>query len=170
MTPSHSPGILLDPRTGQHFTDELETRDKVSAAISQLPSRTALLLLDETAVETYGSAAIQFYVSRGLMRRFESRDGVAEEYAWADQAGGRLGGPVWVGRVTPVLHYTMGGLKIAPDTRVCRRGQGYIRGLFAAGEVTAGVHGGNRLAGNSLLECVVFGRRAGEAATGQVDF
>lgn len=66
--------------------------------------------------------------------------------------------------VTPALHYTMGGLVIDEEARVVGRSASPIPGLFAAGEVTGGVHGANRLAGNSLLECVVFGRIAGRGA------
>ena len=67
--------------------------------------------------------------------------------------------------VTPAVHYTMGGVVIDASTRVVRDGDGGpIAGLFAAGEVTGGLHGENRLGGNSLLECVVFGRIAGVAA------
>jgi hypothetical protein len=69
---------------------------------------------------------------------------------------------------TPAIHYTMGGAAIDVEGRVLRKethpGQEWISGLFAAGEVSGGVHGANRLAGNSLLECVVFGRRAGRNA------
>ena len=75
-----------------------------------------------------------------------------------------------VARVTPSIHYTMGGLNINPMGEVQERIESIvgshrrIRSLFAAGEVTGGVHGANRLGGNSLLECVVFGRIAGERA------
>ncbi len=73
--------------------------------------------------------------------------------------------PLLAARVTPSIHYSMGGLKIDADTRVLAENGGQpIKGLFAAGEVTGGVHGKNRLAGNSLLECVVFGRIAGQNA------
>jgi len=71
----------------------------------------------------------------------------------------------WVGIITPVLHYTMGGLKIDTEARVLRKGTNSpINGLFGAGEVNGGVHGVNRLGGSSLLDCVVFGRVAGAAA------
>jgi succinate dehydrogenase / fumarate reductase flavoprotein subunit len=60
--------------------------------------------------------------------------------------------------VYPTLHYQNGGLKINPDGTTC------VPGLYAAGEVSGGVHGRNRLMGNSLLDIVVFGRRAGAAA------
>jgi succinate dehydrogenase / fumarate reductase flavoprotein subunit len=61
--------------------------------------------------------------------------------------------------VAPTAHYSMGGVVADPDTHATA-----VEGLYAVGEVAAGVHGANRLGGNSLLECSVFGRRAGEAA------
>ncbi|QBI21304.1 FAD-binding protein [Egibacter rhizosphaerae] len=62
--------------------------------------------------------------------------------------------------VAPTAHYSMGGVVVEPAT-----GATEVRGLYAAGEATAGLHGANRLGGNSLAETVVFGRRAGEAAS-----
>lgn len=61
--------------------------------------------------------------------------------------------------VYPTIHYAMGGLRVEPDT-----GATTVRGLYAAGEVAAGLHGANRLGGNSLSDLLVFGRRAGAAA------
>ena len=58
----------------------------------------------------------------------------------------------------PVLHYQNGGLVIDRDGRTT------VEGVYAAGEITGGVHGRNRMMGNSLLDCAVFGRRAGRAA------
>jgi succinate dehydrogenase / fumarate reductase flavoprotein subunit len=63
--------------------------------------------------------------------------------------------------VAPTAHYSMGGVVVDPETHATD-----VAGLYAAGEVTAGLHGANRLGGNSLAETVVFGRRAGEAAAG----
>ncbi|KAJ2556780.1 hypothetical protein EV175_001776 [Coemansia sp. RSA 1933] len=72
------------------------------------------------------------------------------------------------GIVTPSIHYTMGGVRFDEASRVLRESDGQpIPGLFAAGEVTGGLHGANRLGGNSLLECVVFGRRAGRQAAAE---
>lgn len=65
--------------------------------------------------------------------------------------------------ITPVIHYTMGGLKVDEKARVFNE-QGPIKGLYAAGEVMGGVHGKNRLGGNSLLDCVVYGRVAGRVS------
>lgn len=75
-----------------------------------------------------------------------------------------LGGPFYLARITPVVHYTMGGVAIDARGRVLDQGGKPVPGLYAAGEVSGGVHGANRLGGNSLLECVVFGRAAGSAA------
>merc|ERR1739848_147562 len=63
--------------------------------------------------------------------------------------------------VTPVIHYCMGGLKIDEDSQVLGSGDKVIGGLYCGGEAAGGVHGSNRLGGNSLLDCVVFGRVSG---------
>lgn len=65
--------------------------------------------------------------------------------------------------VFPTVHYTMGGVKVDPET--CASS---VPGLFAAGEVAGGLHGANRLGGNSLSDLLVFGRRAGEGASAYV--
>ncbi len=72
----------------------------------------------------------------------------------------------YVARITPVVHYTMGGVAVDERARVLREDGEVIEGLYAAGEAAGGVHGGNRLGGNSLLECAVFGRVAGLEAGG----
>jgi succinate dehydrogenase/fumarate reductase flavoprotein subunit len=69
----------------------------------------------------------------------------------------------YVAIITPVIHYCMGGLEITEESEVVGA-RGVIPGLYAAGEIAGGVHGNNRLRGNSLLDCVVFGRVAGKAA------
>merc|ERR1719221_1481010 len=69
----------------------------------------------------------------------------------------------YVAIITPVIHYCMGGLEVTVDSEVVGK-NGKIPGLYAAGEVAGGIHGNNRLGGNSLLDCVVFGRVAGKAA------
>merc|ERR1739848_292065 len=72
--------------------------------------------------------------------------------------------PFYVAIITPVIHYCMGGLEIDCDSAVYGKTGKVIPGLYAAGEVAGGVHGNNRLGGNSLLDCVVFGRVAAQAA------
>ena len=72
--------------------------------------------------------------------------------------------PFYVAIITPVIHYCMGGLLIDTDSACIGANNQAIPGLYAAGEVAGGVHGNNRLGGNSLLDRVVFGRVAGRAA------
>ena len=76
--------------------------------------------------------------------------------------------PFYAVKVTAGIHHTMGGLKIDPETHVLNTAGEIIPGLFAAGEVTGGVHGGNRLGGNAVADFVVFGRIAGEQAAAAV--
>ena len=66
--------------------------------------------------------------------------------------------------VFPTVHYTMGGIKIDPESAASS-----VPGLFAAGEVAGGLHGANRLGGNSLSDLLVFGRRAGEGAAAYIE-
>ncbi|KAI0406762.1 FAD binding domain-containing protein [Xylaria palmicola] len=150
------------------------------------------LLLDLGACEASASH-LGFYVAKGLMRRVKVRDlepavvEAVDRYAAAVAAGaddefGRASFGSWrlppgeanrdqevaVGTVTPVTHFTMGGVAFDPQARVLGREEGGalapIGGLWAAGEITGGLHGDNRLGGSSLLECVVFGRIAGAEA------
>eukprot|EP01127_Copromyxa_protea_P017657 TRINITY_DN5414_c0_g4_i1.p1 TRINITY_DN5414_c0_g4~~TRINITY_DN5414_c0_g4_i1.p1 ORF type:complete len:1142 (-),score=252.37 TRINITY_DN5414_c0_g4_i1:82-3507(-) len=71
--------------------------------------------------------------------------------------------PYYAGTVTPALHYCMGGIAIDSSGKVKREDGSTIQGLFAAGEVTGGIHGDTRLGGNALTECVVFGRLVGSS-------
>src|SRR3954470_20237329 len=68
--------------------------------------------------------------------------------------------------IGPTCHYVMGGVEVDPDTGAAA---GTVEGLFAAGEVSGGMHGSNRLGGNSLSDLLVFGKRAGEHAASYVD-
>merc|ERR1719421_1886902 len=72
--------------------------------------------------------------------------------------------PFYVAIITPVIHYCMGGLECSTEAEVLDKSGKVIPGLYVAGEAAGGIHGNNRLGGNSLLDCVVFGRVAGKAA------
>ncbi|KAJ3205334.1 hypothetical protein HDU67_008919 [Dinochytrium kinnereticum] len=188
-------GILIDPITSRRFTNELNTRDAVSKAMMEAGREFYFLILNEDMVEGFDPAAIKFYASRGLIRRFadaelmcdgcgmekgiieEEIDGYREKAKNGIDEFGKTLFPgtferskeFYVAKVTPVIHYTMGGLKINERAEIQRPGSEpntteTIPHLYGAGEVTGGVHGANRLAGNSLLECVVFGRIAGRNA------
>ncbi len=73
-------------------------------------------------------------------------------------------GPFYAAARIPTVHHTMGGVRITPKCEVINEKGNIIEGLYAAGEVTGGIHGANRLGGNALTDTVVFGRIAGENA------
>lgn len=147
-----------------------------------------VLLMDEATYEAT-KTHVDFYIWKGLMRKttiadLEHSDSALQtikQYASTAQGStpdtlGRtsfghwsLRDPtpdtvVYVGTVTPVVHYTMGGVVFTPEAQVLNEDGQPFRGLWAAGEITGGIHGANRLGGSSLLECVVFGRIAGQNA------
>ena len=70
--------------------------------------------------------------------------------------------PYYAIKVQPGVHHTMGGVTIDTDTRVLDESGKAIEGLYAAGEITGGIHGANRLGGNAVVDTVVFGKAAGE--------
>ncbi|TDQ48019.1 fumarate reductase/succinate dehydrogenase flavoprotein subunit [Actinorugispora endophytica] len=94
-----------------------------------------------------------------IMRRLPSMHHQFKELADVDITAE----PMEVG---PTCHYVMGGVEVDPDTGAAAGG---VRGLFAAGEVSGGMHGSNRLGGNSLSDLLVFGRRCGLGAAEYVD-
>ncbi|OWB58296.1 hypothetical protein B5S28_g4312 [[Candida] boidinii] len=71
---------------------------------------------------------------------------------------------LYIGKTTPVTHFTMGGVKINENGQILNKDLSPISGIYGAGEITGGVHGSNRLGGSSLLECVVFGRKSAQHA------
>ncbi|PSC75715.1 NADH-dependent fumarate reductase [Micractinium conductrix] len=183
-------GAILLNSQGRRFVNELGTRDKVAGAILEQPERHAFLLVGSSTAASFGAASLQPYLQRQLISQAASLDqlaadtgmpaeALAAELQAYDQAAveGRdsfgktafparihLLQPMYWARVAPVAHYCMGGLAIDRDARVLDAQGRPIPGLFAAGEVAGGVHGKNLLVGDALLECVVFGVRAGAAA------
>jgi len=183
--------ILLNPES-KRFVDELSTRDKVSAAINQVPGKKPWLMLGRQGADMFGEATLGFYGSKKMIIKFDTLEAAAEHMAvplaqlqqeiesYASAAAGNTKdafgkqhfptaiqadlGPFWVAKITPVVHYTMGGLEINDKAQVLDKAGVPIAGLFAAGEVSGGLHGQNRLGGNSLAECAVFGRVAGQQA------
>lgn len=73
-------------------------------------------------------------------------------------------GPYYFAKKVPTIHHTMGGVKINTRAEVIDKAGNVIPGLYAAGEVTGGIHGENRLGGNAVADCMVFGRTAGRSA------
>jgi len=145
---TRSYGAVLLNADREEFTDSLGPRDAVSQAIFdeveagrgvETPDGRPALYLDTTRIPEADAEISLPY----MLRRY--------------RAGGidPLEEPILT---YPVLHYQNGGLVIDSD------GQTTVEGLYACGEIAGGAHGRNRMMGNSLLECTVFGRRAGAAA------
>ena len=78
-----------------------------------------------------------------------------------------MGLPYWAALSSMAVHHTMGGVRIDKETRVLDRQGNVIEGLYAAGEVTGGIHGTNRLGGNAIADIFTFGRIAGSSAANQ---
>ena len=181
-------GAILVNANGERFIDEVGTRDVVSAAEIAQPGSFSWLVVDQKMVDA--SSVIQGYINRGLMISGETYEELAANLgipadtfaatmaAWNgcvaeknDPDFGRTSfaqpldtAPYYAVKVTAGIHHTMGGLKIDTETHVLKEDGTVIPGLFAAGEVTGGVHGGNRLGGNAVADIVVFGRIAGAQA------
>lgn len=75
-----------------------------------------------------------------------------------------IDGPFYTGLIIPCIHYCMGGVSISKDGELIKTDGEIMQGVYDAGEVTGDVHGGNRLGGNSLMECVILDRRVAKAA------
>jgi len=185
-------GAILVNANGERFIDEVGTRDVVSAAEIAQPGSFSWLIVDQKMVDA--SSVIQGYISRGLMLQGDSCEALANELGipadafaatmekWNgyvaeknDPDFGRTSfaapldtAPFYAVKVTAGIHHTMGGLKIDSQTHVLNKEGQIIPGLFAAGEVTGGVHGGNRLGGNAVADFVVFGRIAGQEAAASI--
>jgi len=176
-----------DYKLGQRFVDELTTRKAVTAAIDQLPTKHAYLILDQAVRDRV--PAINFYDSVGLVQTGATLAELAAKLqlpakalsttvatwnqAVADQNDAEYGrttgmtqglttGPFYAIHIAPAVHYTMGGVKIKPPTQGVAKTGKVIPGLYAAGEIAGGLHGNNRIGGNSIAETVVFGRQAGQ--------
>lgn len=153
-------GVLLDVQ-GKRFVDELQTRDVVSRAIMDRGGDPTLVL-DQHAYSRI-QHHVDFYMMKGLMRS-GSLDELKTEFGWTAAPEVVPGSETYYwGVVTPVVHFTMGGVETTAQGHVIDKTGHVIPNLYAAGEVTGGVHGANRLGGSSLLECVVFGRIIAES-------
>jgi flavocytochrome c len=178
---------------GKRFVNELGRRDEVTDAITKhCENRTALMVLNKWGAEQFSDTLLNFYRGKGLVQTFDNFVSMAKHFAISssdvltsvktynaavekirkDPFGKNVfptsfdaNDMVHVMQVTPVIHYTMGGVSFNTNGQVLRADGKVIPNLYAAGEVTGGLHGKNRLAGNSLLECVVYGRRAAIHAT-----
>ena len=182
-------GAILINEEGKRFIDEVGTRDVVSAAEIAQTGSYSWLVVDQAMADA--SSVIQGYIKKGytvtgatyeelgkamgvdaaaFAETMEKWNGYVE--AKNDPDFGRTSfanplntAPYYAVKVTAGVHHTMGGLKINANTEVLNEKGEVIPGLFAAGEVTGGVHGANRLGGNAVADFTVFGRIAGAAAS-----
>ena len=180
-------GAILVNQEGNRFFNEMETRDKVSAAINNLSEKSAYLILDAGVKDRV--KAIDFYEEQGLTKTGDTIEALAKEIdvpeeslkttidtwnkAVADKKDSEFGretamdndlseSPYYAIAIAPGIHHTMGGVKINTNTQVLNTDDDVITGLYAAGEVTGGIHGQNRIGGNAVADIVIFGRQAGE--------
>ncbi|WP_162011311.1 flavocytochrome c [Streptococcus sp. S784/96/1] len=179
-------GAILVNSKGERFVNELETRDNVSAAINGLNPNYAYVIFDNALRGRV--KAINQYVEKGLVVEAKTIEDLAKAIdidgatlkttldTWnkavadkSDAAFGRTTGmdnalseaPYYAIKVSPGIHHTMGGLKINTNTEVLNKEGKAIPGLYAAGEVTGGIHGQNRIGGNAVADIIIFGRQAG---------
>ena len=181
-------GAILVNANGERFTDEVSTRDKVSAAEIAQPGSFSWLIVDQAMADA--SNVIQGYITKGYTKQGATYEELAKEIevdpaafaatlekwngcveAKTDADFGRTSfanplntAPYYAIKVSAGVHHTMGGVVINSSTEVLKEDGSVIPGLFAAGEVTGGVHGANRLGGTAVADFVVFGRIAGSSA------
>ncbi|GLB47616.1 flavocytochrome c [Philodulcilactobacillus myokoensis] len=182
-------GAILVNQNGQRFVNELDTRKNVTHAINQLSDKHAYLILDQ-GIRNHAKA-IDFYDSIGLVIHGNDiaelahhinvdsdklnqtinewnqdvknhRDAKFHRTTGMDRGIDR--GPYFAIHIAPAVHYTMGGIKVNHLTQVLNHQEQPVKGLFASGEVAGGLHGDNRIGGNSIAETVIFGRQAGQQA------
>ena len=182
-------GAILINAEGKRFIDEVGTRDVVSAAEVAQTGGYSWLVVDQKMADA--SSVIQGYIKKGYTVEGKTYEELAEAMGvdsaafaetmanWnqcvADKTDAEFGrtsfanpldtAPYYAIKVTAGVHHTMGGLKIDTNTEVLDADGNAIPGLFAAGEITGGVHGANRLGGNAVADFTVFGRIAGKAAS-----
>lgn len=180
-------GAILVNKHGDRFVNELDTRKNVTAAIDGLNEGGAYLIFDQGIRDRV--KAVEFYDHVGLVHTGQSLDELADQLGFDaatlkqtvadwntavagknDTNFGRSTGmdrditkaPFFAIHIAPAVHYTMGGIAINHKTEVLKEDGETINGLYAAGEIVGGLHGNNRIGGNSIAETVIFGRQAGE--------
>lgn len=183
-------GAILVNGAAERFVNEMDTRDVVSSAILKQDKGRAFLLFDQAVRASLSS--IETYDRQGLLISANSLEDMAAKTALntdalkksieryngfqakgQDEDFHRSGtqmprpiaeAPFYAVEVKPAIHHTMGGIHIDSKARVLNKEGKAVGGLYACGEVTGGVHGGNRLGGNGVADIVVFGKTAGASA------
>lgn len=179
---------------GNRFVDEGERRDVMTNALMEQEDSMMWVIVDQHSYPTGDTVnnfneSIDSLVKQGRAFKADTLEELAQQIgvspenlvksveafnAAVDGAEDEFGrtlfmhkidtAPFYAGKRVPTVHHTMGGIKITPETRVVDVNGVVIPGLFAAGEVTGGIHGANRLGGNALTDVNTFGRIAGAQA------
>lgn len=187
-------GAVLVNIEGKRFVEELDRRDVISNAIVNQSDKYGYLVWDKTITDISKMADHQHeydsLVEKGLIVKAETLEEAAKFFkmdeeqfmetikrynkfaeAGKDEDFNRRGAmtplveaPFYMQRVTPSVHHTMGGIKINVNAQVVNKDGEAVKGLYAAGEATGGIHGTNRLGSNAIADVIVFGRIAGENA------
>lgn len=189
-------GAILVNNEGKRFYNELETRDKVSEAILSQDGANAWLIVDQAMLDE--SATVKTYLEKGFLTEAKDYKELAELIGCDEETiKGTLEGwnkivadnndpdfaregmdtvksdlskaPYYAVQIAPGIHHTMGGVEINTESEVIDKDGNIIPGLYAAGEVTGGVHGANRLGGNAITDIVVFGRNAARNAKAYIE-
>jgi len=183
-------GIVVDPDTGKRFCNELADRKTLSDALLSI-GHPCVGIADQACVEQSGWS-IERCLKKGVVKAFDSIESLAEEYRIPidslkhtielfnqdiqtgkdslfdkpilEDAPKIQTPPFFAMRLWPKVHFTMGGVGINERAEVLNRDGRPIPKLYAAGEVTGGVHGASRLGSCSITDCLVFGRIAGRNA------
>ena len=185
-------GAILVNQGGKRFVNELETRDVVSAAELAQEGGYAWTIVDQKMMDassTYNGYYTKGFAVKGetvaeLAAAMGTDAAVLEETlntwnaavaAQKDEEFGRMSfakaldtAPYYAVMVAPGIHHTMGGVKINTAAEVLTEAGEAIPGLYAAGEVTGGVHGANRLGGNAVADIIVYGRIAAQSAAAYI--
>lgn len=181
-------GAIIVNREGMRFVNELDTRAVVSDALLAQNGATGFLFFDQNVRESL--SAIEGYYKKGFLIEGATLEEIAgklgvdataltdtvetyngyvaagtdTDFARQDMKTALNKGPFYAVEIAPAVHHTMGGLKINTNGEVLNTSDVVIKGLYAAGEVTGGVHGNNRLGGNAMADITIFGRIAGKNA------
>lgn len=182
-------GAILVNEGAKRFGNELLTRDVVSANIIAEEGGYAYEIFDQQLRDSL--SAIEKYVENNIVVQADTIEELAKELgideatlaetvntwneAVANQNDAEFGrttgmeknisvAPFYAIKIAPGVHHTMGGVEINTNAEVVSKEDTVIPGLFAAGEVAGGVHGGNRIGGTAVTDFVVFGRIAGQSA------
>ena len=186
-------GVAINPTTGKRFINELADRKLWTDTLFRI-GHPCIGIADRAGVQNSGME-VEPYVGQGVIAKFEDLESLASAYLIPQAAlhqtierynhyvarhrdeefnkplrerSKPLSPPYYSVRLWPKVHYTMGGLKIDTKARVIDRSDRPIARLYAAGEVTGGIHGACRLGGCAISECLIFGRIAGQNAAANI--